>query len=59
MLSIFLLVLIIFLAVLLITAYVIAPIISWLAATPLGGVALLIAIFILAGILIREEMTED
>jgi hypothetical protein len=57
--NILLLIIIIFLGALLITAYVIAPIISWLTVTPLGGVALLITIFILAGILVREEMKED
>jgi len=48
-----------FLAALLITAYVITPIISWLVMNPLGGVTLLVIIVILAFVLFREEMKED
>jgi len=58
-LTILLLLIIIFLAALLITAYVITPIISWLVMNPLGGVALLVIIVILAFVLFREEMKED
>jgi len=58
-LTILLLLIIMFLAALLITAYVITPIISWLVMNPLGGVTLLVIIVILAFVLFREEMKED
>jgi len=41
---------------LLITAYVVTPIVSWLAVNPLGGVALLVVNIVLASILFREQM---
>jgi len=49
----------IFLAALLITAYVITPIISWLVMNPLAGIVLLVITVILAAVLVREEMKED
>jgi len=58
-LTILLLLIVIFLAALLITAYVITPIISWLVMNPLGGIVLLVITVILAGVLAREEMKED
>lgn len=59
MLTILLLFTVIFLGALLITAYIITPIISWLMVNPLGGVALLVIIVVLASILFREEMKEE
>ena len=50
---------VLFLAALLITAYVITPIISWLVVNPLGGIALLVIVVVLASVLVREEMKED
>jgi hypothetical protein len=50
---------VLFLAALLITAYVITPIISWLVVNPLGGFALLVIVVVLACVLVREEMKED
>ena len=50
---------VLFLAALLITAYVITPIISWLVVNPLGGLALLVIVVVLASVLVREEMKED
>lgn len=50
---------ILFLAALLITAYVITPIISWLVVNPLGGIVLLVIVVVLASVLVREEMKED
>jgi hypothetical protein len=44
---------------LLITAYVITPIISWLVVNPLGGIVLLVIVVVLASVLVREEMKED
>jgi len=49
----------IFLAALLITAYIITPIISWLVVNPLAGIVLLVITVILAAVLVREEMKED
>jgi len=59
MLTILLFLIIFILAALLIKAYVIAPIISWLVMNPLGGVALLGVIIVLASILLIEEIRED
>lgn len=59
MLTILLFLIIILLAALLVTAYVITPIIGWLIMNPLGGVAVLIAIFVLASVLVIDEMRED
>ena len=59
MLTILLLLIILVLAALLITAYVITPVISWLVMNPLGGVALLGVITVLASILLIEEIRED
>jgi hypothetical protein len=58
-LTIMLLFTILFLAALLITAYVITPIISWLVVNPLGGIVLLVIVVVLASVLVREEMKED
>lgn len=58
-LAILLLLIILFLAALLVTAYVITPIISWLVMNPLGGIVLLVITVILAAVLVREEMKED
>ena len=58
-LTIMLLFTILFLAALLITAYVITPIISWLVVNPLGGIVLLVIVVILTSVLVREEMKED
>jgi len=58
-LTILLLFTILFLAALLITAYVITPIISWLVVNPLGGIVLLVIVVVLASVLVREEMKED
>ena len=49
----------IFLAALLITAYIITPIIGWLVVNPLAGTVLLVITVILAAVLVREEMKED
>ena len=59
MLTIILFLIIILLAALLVAAYVITPIIGWLVMNPLGGVAVLIAIFVLASVLVIDEMRED
>jgi membrane protein implicated in regulation of membrane protease activity len=59
MFTILLLLATIFLAALLITAYIITPIITWLVANPLAGVALLIIVIVLGAVLIREEVRED
>jgi len=59
MLTILLFLIILILAVLLMTAYIITPIISWLVMNPLGGVALLGVITVLASILLIEEIRED
>jgi hypothetical protein len=58
-LTIMLLFTILFLAALLITAYVITPIISWLVVNPLGGIVLLVIVVVLASVLVREELKED
>jgi len=47
------------LAALLITAYIITPILSWLVMNPLGGIVLLVITVILAAVLVREEMKEE
>ena len=59
MLTILLFLIILILAVLLMTAYITTPIISWLMMNPLGGVALLGVIIVLASILLIEEIRED
>ena len=59
MLTIILFLITILLAALLVAAYVITPIIGWLVMNPLGGVAVLIAIFVLASVLVIDEMRED
>ena len=59
MLTILTLFIILILAALLITTYVITPIISWLAMNPLGGVALFVVIVVLAAILLIEEIREN
>ena len=59
MLTILLFLIILILAVLLMTAYIITPIISWLVMNPLGGVALLGVITVLASILLIEEIRAD
>ena len=59
MLTILMLFIILILAGLLITTYVITPIISWLAMNPLGGVALFVVIVVLAAILLIEEIREN
>lgn len=59
MLTILLILIIIFLGALLITAYIINPIVSWLIMNPLGGVVILIVIFFLTSIILIEEMRED
>jgi hypothetical protein len=58
-LTIMLLFTILFLAALLITAYVITPIISWLVVNPLGGIVLLVIVVVLTSVLVREELKED
>jgi hypothetical protein len=50
---------ILFLAALLITAYVITPITSWLVVNPLGGIVLLVIVVVLTSVLVREELKED
>jgi uncharacterized membrane protein (DUF485 family) len=59
MLTILLALIIMFLAALLITAYIVTPIIGWLLMNPLGGIALLIVTFALTGILVWEEVKEE
>ena len=59
MLTILFFLVILILSALLITAYIVNPIISWLVMNPLVGVALLVVIVILASILFIEEIRED
>jgi hypothetical protein len=59
LLNIILLIIAFVLAVLLIAAYVITPIISWLVTNPIWGVVLLVVIGILVSVVFVRETRED
>ncbi len=59
LLNIILLIIAFVLAVLLIAAYVITPIISWLVMNPIWGVVLLVVIGILVSVVFIRETRED